>query len=326
MVELENVKANQKGEIEAKTALDLWIDSYARHLKKAGIVIRPKPWIGMSIGLSFIVFVLVSIVSLEFGLILGILILDLMLGIPYYISLGKIAALEEDLPDALRQMSTTFRAGGTYEYALKEVAIAEYKELSPEMTIVLKEVQGGANLTQALQNFADRTDSRLVKRSIAILIDATKSGAPLADVFNELSEDIQSLHYIAKQRQAKTLMQMLFIGMAGGLVAPLIFGMVTQIIAFLILVGVRTLPPDQAGVELTALAASAHLTFLMKFYIFAETLASAAMMSSMRTGKFTNTIIYFPVMLFIAFTAFYIGLFAMQSLLGGVESGTFGAR
>ena len=72
MVELENVKANQKGEIEAKTALDLWIDSYARHLKKAGIVIRPKPWIGMSIGLSFIVFVLVSIVSLEFGLILGI--------------------------------------------------------------------------------------------------------------------------------------------------------------------------------------------------------------------------------------------------------------
>ena len=48
-----------------------------------------------------------------------------------------INAIEEALPDALKQLSDTLKAGGTYEYALREIATSEYDYLSKEMKNVI---------------------------------------------------------------------------------------------------------------------------------------------------------------------------------------------
>lgn len=321
MFELAENEKQQGVERKAKPyeSTESFSEKYNRYLKKSGINIEARTWLAIAVVLSLFTFAVVGFFAVDFGFVLATLLLDAMLGVPYYVALRKVSALEEDLPDAMRQMATTFRAGGTYEYALKEVTLAEYKELSPEMERVLKEIQGGANLNEALTNFAKRSDSRLVQRTIAILIDATRSGAPLADVFTELSEDIQTLHYIDRERQAKTLMQALFITVAGSVVAPVIFGMVSQIVAFLITVGASS-GGQSEQIVLDAQFARDHLIFLMKVYLVFETGVSAAMLSSMRSGRFTKTIIYFPVLLFLAYSFYTLSSVLMSNLL--LQAGT----
>ncbi|MBR9707452.1 MAG: type II secretion system F family protein [Candidatus Diapherotrites archaeon] len=293
------------------------LKSYNRHLKRAGIKTPAPIWIGMSLGLGVLLGAIISIFAIDFGILTAIVVIDLGLGMPVFIAQKKIGQLEYDFPDALKQMSTTFKAGGTFEYALKELAAADYGELSKELEQVLREVQSGSNMNNALQNFSTRVNSKLVKRTVIIMIDASKSGAGLANVFEEVAEDMRSMNGITRERAAKTMMQALFISSAGGIIAPAIFGIVIGIINFLIAVSVSS------GIQTGAVITKAQNTrglieVMMSFYIATEALASSAMISSMREGNFNKTVIYFPALLFVAYSVFTGARIVMGGLAASI--------
>ena len=290
---------------------------YGHYLETSGIKLPTEIWFLISIISGFALGAIVGILRLDFGILVGISAIDLMLGIPYFIAKKKVGELENSLPDALRQMATTFKAGGTYEYALKEIVNADYGLLSKQFEIVLRETQSGSTLNDALLHFAERTDSTLVKRTITIMIDAAKTGASLSTVFEEVSEDIRGIHNLVKERAAKTLMQAMFIIAAGALVAPAIFGIVLGIISFLIQISAST--GIQSGKVIAgALYAQGVIETMMMVYIVAEALASSAIISTMRDGSFSKTIIYFPAILLVAYTVVNIARYMLVMVTGSV--------
>ncbi|HLC45730.1 MAG TPA: hypothetical protein VJI67_02555, partial [archaeon] len=82
-------------------------EKYNRYLKKSGINIEARTWLAIAVVLSLFTFAVVGFFAVDFGFVLATLLLDAMLGVPYYVALRKVSALEEDLPDAMRQMATT---------------------------------------------------------------------------------------------------------------------------------------------------------------------------------------------------------------------------
>jgi len=249
------------------------------------------------------------------SLVIGFVVFDVIISYPYLLAMKRIAVIEENLPDAFKQIGDTLKAGGTFEYALRGVSTAEYGALSEEIDDMLRRLQEGENLENSLKGFAQDVDSKLVKRSVNIIIDSVKSGAGLADVLDKIADDIRALYRIDQERKSGTIMQVLFLVTASALVAPLILGMVSAILSFLIQ-AVATGADISKKLLLEAIATKNLIVTLMQAYVFIEVVATSAMIAIMREGKVTKALIFMPILLLIAYIVYYLAVYAVTAMLG----------
>jgi flagellar protein FlaJ len=297
---------------------------YKKMLKIVKFRVPAEIWLAASTAVA--VAVAVSIIALIFALELPIsplsalvaflVVLDIMLGYPYLLAMKRVNAIEDALPDALKQLADTLKAGGTYEYALREISTAEYGPLSQEIGDVLRKMEEGENLEDSLSGFARNVDSMLVRRTVAIINDAIKAGAGLADILDEIADDVRAMHRIGRERISGTMLQVIFIVAAGSFVAPAIMGMSTTVVEMLI--------ASSAGLVknkfelVAAISAKESIVTLMQIYLIIEVVASGAMIALTREGKISKSLIYIPILLLIAFVCYYTALFASGLMIGGM--------
>lgn len=306
-------------------------NEYYRHWKA-----KPKAgtWIGLSLFVSLVItgamfgflyfgigfffpgfeFESIFTVYIFTGLTL-IISADLLIGLPYTSGAAKVDSMEAMLPDALKQMSDILKTGGTYEAALREIAKSEYGPLTDETNNILRRIEEGQNFESALQGFADNVPSRLIKRIIGILIDSVRSGAGMADILDQVAEDMREAYHLGRERKSASLMNVLFMVAAGAIVSPAIFGMVASIISFLI-ISVEDVGVASAADIAKAIEAKNLIILLMQLYIVIELFATSAMMSITREGKMNKTIIYAPYLLFVAFLLFYGAKIGVNYIVG----------
>ncbi len=249
-------------------------------------------------------------------LVVFAVLLDLFIGFPVYKEQKRIDEIEENLAPALKQLSDTLKTGSTYEAGFQEIAESNYGLLSIELNKVLDKLREGENFENSMKTLSENVNSRLVDRTVTIIIDSVKSGGGLADVLESISGDVREAKRVDAERRARTLMQTLFIFVAGALIAPFIFGIVSTIIQFLIQSSIST------GVVSTAAKNAAEnarffIVLLLQFYIFVSIFATSIMIALMRKGKINKSVLYFPVLLFIAFLVFYASIIGSTLMLIG---------
>lgn len=295
---------------------------YAKFLHTADFRIDPLIWIIYcliaAVIISAIMFFAASYFKLDQANAVGILgfivVLDLGIGYPYLKAEQRIEETEEILPDALRQMADTLKSGGTYELAIKEVATSDYGPLKIEMNEVLRKLEEGENFENAFKTLSKNVDSRLIQRTVTIITDSIQAGAGLSNVLEQIAEDVRAFYRIAKERKASTSMQVIFMFTAGALIAPMIFGFVATISKILI---TSSGMAATAEAKTAATEASAMINLAIQLYIFVETFFSALMMSIMREGKVSKTIIYFPILVLIAYIAYLAASIMSSGFIGG---------
>ena len=79
--------------------------------------------------------------------------------------------IEDVLPDYLQLTASNIKAGMTIDRALWFAVRPRFGVLAKEIEIVAKETMKGEDLKTALQKFADKYDSILLKRSINYFLD-----------------------------------------------------------------------------------------------------------------------------------------------------------
>ncbi len=319
--------------IEAQLLKIKWLRKYREQMDKNGLTLPLSNWLAMSLGgsiaLAIIGFFLFRLIGLDNpGLLGGILFLvsiDLTIGYPIYLEMRRLDAVEKALPDALKQIADTLRAGGTYEFALRELASSDFGPLTKEIQKVLRKLDEGENMETSFKTLAnDNSESRLVRRSVTIMIDSLKSGASLSDVLDQISDDIRELRRIASERKSRTIMGVMLIVAAGAIVAPALFGLNGSVLEFLIKTAKQNRIAEIAaktggGVSIAqSEAALAFISFIIVFYIFVELVACSIMVALMRDGKAGKSIIYAPILLLIGLMAYYgTRLFASITILKG---------
>ncbi len=298
------------------------LELYAYYMRQAELDVPVMVWIVASFIAALAVGLLLFAGSFILKLnepLLGILgffiVLDIMLGYPYLKGRGRIESIEANLPDALKQMADTLKAGSTYEYALREIAASQYGPLTDEIKKVLRKLEEGENFENALQSFSIGIESRLVKRVITIILDAIRAGAALADILDEIALDVRELNRISMERKTKTILQAIFMVAAGVVVAPFIFGLVSTVVDLLINTSAKT--GSLSGAELqNVLNAKELILFSVKTYLLVLAVATAVMMGVMREGKPSKSLLYMPFLVLLAYIVFYLSRFVTGLLVG----------
>ena len=269
--------------------------SYTHAVKYVNPALEPDYIIGAALFFSAVALTYVGLfIDLVLGGLLAIMIFDLAIGYPLYVRDKRIALVEETLPDVLSHMSTTLRAGGTIESALKEVASASYGPISEDLRTMLRRIHEGKTFDEALLDFGKRTESITVQRSLNVVVSAKRTGGGLVEALSSISSDMRQSLRLHKERRATTMIQVLFIVVASNFVAPFIFGLVAGIILFL------------SSIAGESPAMFSTILFYFKGYLIVAALFSALAASLIRDGTITKTVIYAPILLIISYTIFVV--------------------
>lgn len=107
----------------------------------------------------------------------------------------RIRQIEERLPDFLRDVAEAGRFGMTLADAIVVASSGRYGKLTDEIKTMASQIEWGVPATEALRLFAQRVDTPMVNRVVAIVVKASDAGGNVADVLSMVSHDVrENLH------------------------------------------------------------------------------------------------------------------------------------
>lgn len=216
-----------------------FLDKTERRLESTNVALSAEEFLGIALTIAIIAgaggflvgFIFLSIIFAIIAGIGGILAAFLIIAraVPYYLTQRRAKELEEALPDALRQMASTLRAGIGMNAAMEDVSKSGYGPLSQEFNRAVVEIRRGRALEDSLAALAKRSNSELYERAFRLIVEGIERGAALADVLDAVSKDAREVHTIQRERRAATMQQVLFLIAASVFSAPFIAGLVIAV-------------------------------------------------------------------------------------------------
>ncbi len=175
-------------------------------------------------------------------------------GIYFYLNMkiyNRVKVMENYLQDYLILVSTNLRGGLSFEKALWASIKPEFGILSEEMGLVSKKVMTGSDLKDALRELALKYDSPTMKRTMDILIGQFDSGGEVADVLDQIIENLRKTKMIKDEMVANTLLFTIFITAIVVVISPLLFALAFNLLSILISVSAQVAPAiDQAATNI----------------------------------------------------------------------------
>jgi flagellar protein FlaJ len=287
-----------------------------RTLASTKIALAVDEYVALSMIISIVLSVVVGIIGVFISIPLPPIVLAPIVGVvafcalvffvPRYLSQRRAEELERVLPDALRQMASTLRAGVSIDAALEDISNSNYGELSKEFTRVVNEVSRGRTLESALLALARRSNAPLYDRAFHLIVEGIERGAALANVLDSVANDAKEIGVIQRERKTTTMQPIMFLFAVALFAAPFIIG---------ITVGVGSIQVGAAG-SAGNTGLPPEIKTIAMMYVMIQGFVCGLAVGVIRFGKMTKGISY-SIMFLIA------GLIVFT--LAGTMAGSMGA-
>ena len=117
----------------------------------------------------------------------------------------RVDAIESRLPDFLNDLAETRRAGLTLAASLQSCSLSDYGALTPEIQKMANQVSWGVPFTDALAQFAERVKTNLVRRSVHLIIEASRTGGSVADILKAAARDAYEIKALESERRVNMM-------------------------------------------------------------------------------------------------------------------------
>jgi archaeal flagellar protein FlaJ len=127
----------------------------------------------------------------------------------------RISKIDAVFPDFVRDLAESRRAGMTFTKAILFASKGEYGILTPEIKKISQQVSWGGSVTEALQSFAQRVNTRSIRRTITLIIEASNSGGNVADVLDVAAKDAREIKMLEAERRTNmaSYVVVIYVGM-----------------------------------------------------------------------------------------------------------------
>lgn len=123
----------------------------------------------------------------------------------------RVDGIEARLPDFLSDLAETRRAGLTMSAALHSCSLSDYGPLSAEVKKMSQQVGWGVSFNEALAQFAERVKTSLVRRSVSLIIEASRTGGSVAEILKAAAKDAHEIKGLEQDRRVQMLTYLIVI-------------------------------------------------------------------------------------------------------------------
>ncbi len=233
--------------------------------------------------------------------------------------------IEEVLPDFLQLTASNINAGMTIDKALWYAVRPRFGVLAKEIEAVAKETMSGVDLKLALEKFASRYDSAILKRSISMINEGVEAGGSIGDLLNRVSLDIQQQKAMLKEMSANVTTYVIFIVFATIVAAPFLFalsGILINVVENLgSSLGGTASGAQSAGISISFTGVGVTQTDFKVFVIVSLIITSffsAIMVATIKKGNVKAGVKYIPI-----FAAVSLVIYAIAQKLGALLLSSF---
>jgi flagellar protein FlaJ len=239
----------------------------------------------------------------------------LLLWLPGQLAARRADELERTLPDVLRQMASTLRAGVSIDAALEDIAKSKYGELSREFERVVSEVKRGRTLENALLALARRAHSPLYDRAFHLIVEGIERGAALANVLEAVAGDIKEVHAAHRERKTTTTQPIMFLYAVALFACPFIIGLTVGVGGIEVKIGrMAEVAGEAAGTGGGGLPP--EMATIAMAYVMIQAFICGLAVGVIRYGKMSKGLGYSIVFLIASAVVFSIA----QMIIGGMAA------
>jgi pilus assembly protein TadC len=225
--------------------------------------------------------------------------------------------LEVVLPDFLTLVSSNINAGMTLDQAMWYSAKPEFGLLSQEVRGVIKGSFSGESLENALDTLGSRFDSRVFKRTILLLKQASASGGELTNVLEQTADDVRNTLIMKKEIAASLVIYEIFVLFAAIVGTPFLFAVASKLIQIfeklapqLSSGGMPTgggMISSFSGIKVgQAVISSSDFFWFTVPTMFVTALISSLIVAVIRTGSKNQGMKYFPFVLALTYLVYWV--------------------
>lgn len=231
---------------------------------------------------------------------------------------SRTREIETYLPDFLQLASANVNAGMTIEEALWFAVRPRFGTLAKEMETVAKKVIGGEELSDALNVFAKKFESGVLRRTISLMTEGSEAGGKLGPLLNKISLNIKDIQITKKEMASSVATYIIFISVATIGAAPVLLAVAGQLLEVIrSIVGSIQLPEE--GSAFLFSVAPEYIVEAIHFQTFGITtvaissLMSALIVSTIKKGDAKAGFKYIPI-----FVITGVSLFLLASWFFGI--------
>lgn len=118
-----------------------------------------------------------------------------------YIDYRWKKSVDDHLPDLFRSIVQAQQTGMTLPQALEEASKRHYGCLTGELRKMVAQMSWGMPFEKAFQSLGQRVDTTLTRRTVPLVVEASRTGGQVERVFDPMGKFVQSTLTLNKERQ-----------------------------------------------------------------------------------------------------------------------------
>jgi len=232
--------------------------------------------------------------------------------------------IERILSDYLQVVSANLKAGSSFEKSLWAAIKPEFGIIAKEITMVSKKVMTGNDLTDALEEFTEKYDSPLLKRSFDLIVGEVESGGQIAFIIDKVIENIMKTKALKEEMSASTLTYMIFIGAIVIIIAPGLFALSYYLLFIMSGFSSKLSGIDTQGLPIHVSTNSidvGEFKFFSIMALIAVSFFSSMLISIIEKGDVKGGVKYIPAFIISSIIFYLIFLFALGMIFGEIVTG-----
>jgi pilus assembly protein TadC len=258
---------------------------------------------------SYIILALISLLMVQFFVYITI----------YFKQVDRTKRVEEALPDALQLISANLRAGMTPFQSLKMAARREFGPLKEEIEYATTKALGTESFADALLSITKRIKSSTLDRTMKLFAASMKSGGHLAQLLEDLADDIAETKSLKKELVSNTKMYSMLVMFTVVFGAPLLLSISIQFIKIISNMQIST-KVSEAGFGMAFLAGTisltpGFLTVVLVVVISVTSLLASMLMGVIMEGKEKYGLKYAPLLITGSLIVFAVSRYIINSFL-----------
>jgi flagellar protein FlaJ len=113
-------------------------------------------------------------------------------------------SIDKHLPDLFRSIVQSQKTGMPLPQALEEASKRRYGPLTKELKKMVSQMSWGVPFEKALQSLGERVDTTLVRQTIPLILEASRSGGRVEKVFDPMEKFVQTTLTFDQERKTQT--------------------------------------------------------------------------------------------------------------------------